>query len=487
VTDYTTASADGMIASNEQIRVEGGNSNLGNPVDVAFDAENNVVLVAERAVGGGRILGFNTPSADGDATPFYNKSFAGASAVYLSGAAEKITMNIQSRLFLSSNTTGLVGVLDMLEDNSFALASFTGQAMDADGIHYDDEMDVLYQLNRSANVINAYSNVSQSLSQGIMPTLTATSTSDFINGREIAVSKNRLVVAQDANDANGQMNRFLIYDISPTSITLNKIYESEINLWGIVAQDEDLYAIQDNSNNIAKYENFFAQPAGTISVTWAFPVEGLVRTHGLSYDAENDQMILTDIGDAASTDDGALVIIDNFSVSILDLQVQLSEQVRIAGPNTMLGNPVDVAIDKSLGLAFVAERANGGGRVLAFDILGSSGNDSPFYAADFAGASAIYLAGSDNFSSVVGVGESSFEINLFPNPARESVQLSFAGDVNLFKDSTLEIFDVAGKLVYSTQNVAKSNQIDVSQLSAGVYIALLSNQQYKQEIKFSKL
>ena len=483
---WAAASADGMVSSAEQIRIEGNNTGLGNPVDIAFDAENRIIIVAERANSGGRILGFRMPMADGNMAPTYNSIFAGASAVYLSGAAEKVMSEVSSRMFMSSNTTGLVGVFDLLEDFSFSSSTFNSQAMDADGIFYDDEADVLYQLNRTDNVINAYSQVNENLLQGMMPVLTATSTSDFINGREIAVSKNRLVVAQDASPANGDVNAFVLYDISPTSITFNKMYTPGINLWGIHAEGEQLFAIEDNSNNVLQYDDFFSQPAGPISTTISTPVEGLVRTHGLTYDAENDQMILTDIGDPTSDSDGALVIVDNYSVVIVDLMIQTADQVRIEGPNTLLGNPVDVAIDKAKGLIYVAERANSGGRFIAFDLLNAVGNDNPFYTEVFAGASAVYISGADDFTNIVGTGDNQFEINLFPNPAHTTVEISFVGDQDLYSDSTLEIFSVDGKLIHSSTDVSKTNNIDVSNYSAGMYIALLKNKEYTQEIKFNK-
>ena len=79
--------------------------------------------------------------------------------------------------------------------------------------------DRLYQLNRSGNVINSYDNVLATLSANGMPMATGTSSSDFMNGREIAVSGNRLVVAQDATDDNGG-NRFHIYHTSSSSFTV---------------------------------------------------------------------------------------------------------------------------------------------------------------------------------------------------------------------------------------------------------------------------
>jgi hypothetical protein len=88
VNNFTAASEDGTISADEQVRVAGGTSRLGNPVDIAYDNTDGVVYVAERANGGGRILGFNMPRISGGIAPIYNKSFAGASAIYFTGADE---------------------------------------------------------------------------------------------------------------------------------------------------------------------------------------------------------------------------------------------------------------------------------------------------------------------------------------------------------------------------------------------------------------
>ena len=141
--------------------------------------------------------------------------------------------------------------------------------------------DRLYQLNRSGNVINSYDNVLATLSANGMPMATGTSSSDFMNGREIAVSGNRLVVAQDGNDSNGG-NKFLIYTINGNTITFQRTLESTINLWGIHAFGETLYAIEDNSDRLVVYENFFSM-SGTAMPTSVVSIEGMVRTHGITY------------------------------------------------------------------------------------------------------------------------------------------------------------------------------------------------------------
>ena len=507
VKNWTAASMDGTVSTAEQIRVSGGSSLLGNPVDIALDKINNIVYVAERARDGGRLLGFKNPVLTGGIAPSYNVLFGGASAVFLSGVEApldacdfvdggtvaftggdtevtivvdgesdflsftstidaatagynftyvvtdaagtilgippgnlvdfdgaglgacnvyglsytgtlsiaqgdnllggqdlsddcfmlssnnltviRVASNVNAQVFASSNTTGKIGVFGILDDGNILQDEFNSQDLDADGIYFDEENDVLYQLNRTANVINVYADVNASLQVGGMPTLVATSTSNFTNGREIAISADgtKLVVADDVTDAN----KFVIYDITTTSITFDKILDADINLWGVHTNGDQLIAIVDNSADVAIYDNFFANAAGPVSPTMTVTIADMVRTHGLTYDVEEDYMILTDVGAASSAGDGALVTIKNWTTASADGTVSAGEQVRNAGGTSKLGNPVDVAYDKNNGMIYIAERAREGGLILGFRKPALSGGIAPVFMADFPGASAVNL------------------------------------------------------------------------------------------------
>ena len=394
VRGFTAASEDGVISSSEQIRIAGSQSLLGNPVDLAFDAANNTIYVAERANGGGRVLGYMMPTASGDAAPNYNQEFAGASAIYFPGedTAAGPMLGAVAQLFVSSNNQQMVGVYDILEDRSVAAMSFSNVAGDADGIYFDAPTDILYQVNRMNGSVNSYSSVSASLSQDMNPSYLGTSSANFTNGREMAESNGRLVVAQDANDANGQSNVLSVFNASNGVISFDKNISVNINLWGIHADGETLYAIIDNSNELAIFDNFFAQ-TNSATPSRTIEVDGLVRTHGLTYIADRDMMLLTDIGAAGSATDGAFIVIRGFTAASADGEISASEQTRIEGNTTFLGNPVDIAYDAGSDMVFIAERASDGGRVLGFALPSTSGNVAPLYNNLFAGASAVYVSG----------------------------------------------------------------------------------------------
>ncbi len=388
VDDFFDAIDDLLIDTDEQIRIEGPNTSLGNPVDVVFEEAEQRIFVAERANGGGKLLAFDLPTENGDATPVYSSDFAGASAVTF--VDENInSFNLVSRFYASSNTTGNIGAYEVLDNGILQFSTFASGGMDADGIHYDIDNDVLYQLDRTNNVINLYDQVKASLDLNQIPPIIATSTANFSNGREIAVSNGKLVVAQDANVDNGMQNRLVVYDVTPTSITFDRSHDVDINLWGITTSDQVLFAVVDNSNQVALFDEFFTQPDGPLVPDFSFSVENIVRTHGIFYDFTEDVMYMTDIGDATDDSDGAIVIIPDFILSVTDINIAAGEQIRIEGGNTFLGNPVDIGYDPLLEIIFVAERANNGGAILGFEVPTQNGDFTPIYNSTFPGASAI--------------------------------------------------------------------------------------------------
>lgn len=69
----------------------------------------------------------------------------------------------------------------------------------------------------------------------------------------------------------------------------------------------------------------------------------------------------------------------------------MSNQVRIYGSNSLLGNPVDVAYDKVTKKIYVAERLNAGGQVLKFSFPTVLNDMAPIGARLEAGVTSVYL------------------------------------------------------------------------------------------------
>ena len=71
-----------MAVANNQVRVAGASTALGNPVAAEYDAASNTVFIADAASGGGRVLAFSDADAGGDLTPSINNSLSSASSLY---------------------------------------------------------------------------------------------------------------------------------------------------------------------------------------------------------------------------------------------------------------------------------------------------------------------------------------------------------------------------------------------------------------------
>lgn len=101
--------------------------------------------------------------------------------------------------------------------------------------------------------------------------------------------------------------------------------------------------------------------------------EAPTNIHGIDYDSQSDSLVISDVGSAADATDGKLYVIPGAGNA--DGLTDVS--VNIAGPSSMLGNPVDLML--SNGHVYVAEKSNG--MILRFDnILNSaSGDIAPTY------------------------------------------------------------------------------------------------------------
>ncbi|MFC4721097.1 hypothetical protein ACFO5O_02105 [Geojedonia litorea] len=293
-------------------------------------------------------------------------------------------------IYVSSNTSGVLGIFDISTGMmSPTLKSINVPYADADGVEYDGNRDAVYQVNRTDKNLVAVANISRT-SDGDLVTPSAIGPSSFTNGRGSALYNNKVVIADDI-----MPGRLASYHVNDDQISDFRNYNVGFKVWDVQVTGKDLWAIEDLTNILAYFQNFHNAKSGDLPPTAEVAIEGLVRTHGLNYDTSSDTMVLTDIGSAAgmpnSASDGALIIIKNFTQKFHAAgdggMISLSDQIRIAGDMTQLGNPVDVAISSSKGAIFVAERAQQ--KLLIFDIPTENCNCAPVYSTAFAGASSV--------------------------------------------------------------------------------------------------
>ncbi|MBP8157907.1 MAG: hypothetical protein KAX93_05975 [Flavobacterium sp.] len=303
--------------------------------------------------------------------------------------------NKEFTLFTTSNTTGKVSITDLNEAMP-STYSFSVASTDADGAYYFDDSDELILASRSNNRVEGYSAVYDAVAaNAVTLPLSYNSTSDFNNAREIAAYGDKVVVTQDQNAANSNTNKLIVYQKTASGFTLLNSYTVNFKTWGIHLEGNTLYAVADLTGDLVSFENFFANADGAILPTKRVTIEGLVRTHGITYSKRSNTMVLTDVGLATSDSDGGIIVLKGFTELFAATpntgSIALNKQIRIYGSNTSLGNPVDVAYDNFTKTIFVAERLNGGGKLLTFDLPNSNVNVAPASSRLEPGVSSVYL------------------------------------------------------------------------------------------------
>ncbi len=300
------------------------------------------------------------------------------------------------KLVTTSNTTGKVSYSNLLESATTAKL-VTVNGLDADGAYFNSETDELMLASRTNNTLQLYKGLNTSITNNTDALLLQSSTNntDFSNPREIAVSGDKVIVTQDQSTANGNTNKLIVYQKTSSGFTLLNTYTVNFKTWGIHIEGTTLYAVADLASDVLVFENFFSNVTGSILPTKRVTIEGLVRTHGITFSATDNRMVLTDVGSAASATDGGIIVINDFTSKIAATPnmgtITMTNQVRIYGPNSTLGNPVDVAYDNVTNNIYVAERLNAGGRVLTFTLPTASSDANPLNARAEAGVSSVYL------------------------------------------------------------------------------------------------
>jgi hypothetical protein len=308
-------------------------------------------------------------------------------------------VSVSATVYASNNSNGNITAYDVSDMSSISSKTFLTLSTAADGVYYDGSSDNVFQASRSGLRLEGFTGIS-AITDGASITQSITGSNDMQSPRELAVSDNFFVVA-DNQDVDGDLatldGRLFVYQRSGSSLTLRNIITTDFKLWGITFIGSDLYAVVDADNELAVYTNFLSNSTNsTLSASKRVVIEGIVRTHGITYDASSNIMVMTDIGSATNTqDDGGFQIISNFTSKFSAVAnggtLALSDQVRVSGASTLMGNPVDVAYYAATGTVFIAEAGNGGGRILSFTNIGSGGNLTPVMNSNLAAASSVFL------------------------------------------------------------------------------------------------
>ena len=118
------------------------------------------------------------------------------------------------------------------------------------------------------------------------------SSSDLESPRKIAADDNIVVVADNA-DVDGEYStdegRFFVYTKTADALTLRNVVTVDFAVWGITFKDDHLLAVVDKTD-LAIFITSQQPPPTEMAKT--ITIEGINRTHGITYDDDND--VLTD-------------------------------------------------------------------------------------------------------------------------------------------------------------------------------------------------
>ena len=277
---------------------------------------------------------------------------------------------------LANNGADNAGTVDLIDQNAAKLKTFNSGGNE--GVAFDG-LGNLIQAGDSGN--GAISTVCQVLSRadGTMfdsnrdRTITG-STTTLVNPKGIHVSTKRgLIFVADFNAM--QITVFgatAAGDAAPLASTV-----TDAKPWDVTYDDvnDRLYVALTNGD-VGVYDNyvdggFVAMPTRTITPSNAAGEKISVNIHGIAYDANSNKLVLSDVGSASDATDGALFVINNASLADGNTSVARS----IAGPASMLGNPVDISLTGSD--LRVAEKSNDAVLVFSNIFSGASGDISP--------------------------------------------------------------------------------------------------------------
>lgn len=300
-----------------------------------------------------------------------------------------------SRLYVSNADTDAAVVNTLIFDPADQATfpepyKFDSKLPDGNGILFNPYSGTVFQVSRRNKNIRTFR---------VNTDGTLTNQNSFVDeglqsSREIAYDRNRdiLYVSSYADSAI-----YVYAKASTLTGTVNAFKKLKLNgqPWGIHLDNNRLFVVIElDRREVQLFENVSELAVGNINPTKKIIVNGASRLRGITYSANRDILLLTDIAEAngaGSESDGAIYIIKNVATEFTEAGKSISPTSSIKGLNTNLGNPVDIAWDDRTNkdLIYVAEKANK--KILSFKFA-DNGNAKPFAIASLSSSpEAIFL------------------------------------------------------------------------------------------------
>ena len=390
-------SDDGTVVNNVVMtRIAGPATLLGNPVDVILqggaaivvEKSNNAILVFE-----------DVTTLLGDVAPTFQTAFTSPESIVSLGDGNQIAAadatdigadDIVARLLVGLNPTPVqgdinadvatvvvieaprqFGVVDAELDVSLSSVAITGATeafttieniqVDAAGNGYVsfDVTDGTTISDRGILVVSDIANRQDTALDLISKDRVISGASTRLTsprGVEIVASLGAVIIADIGSDVVGPS--LVVVSASAGGDVTPMFTVSSTGTAAIWDMDYDpasdrLYAA-GTAGDVLVYDNFFASgvsatPTRTIRPSTAGTVSNM---HGIAHDSATDSLIVTDVGSASDFADGAVYTFEFASTA----EGNLAPKATIAGVNTGLGNPVDLAFDGTD--VYIAEKLN---------------------------------------------------------------------------------------------------------------------------------
>lgn len=281
-----------------------------------------------------------------------------------------------AKFVLANNGPDNSGTVNLIDQNAATLKTLTTNANE--GVAFDS-LGNLIQAGDAGNgslitVCNALNRADAGMYDSNRDrSITGTATT-LVNPKGIHVSHQRgLIFAADFNAM--QITVFgsaAAGDVAPLASTV-----TDAKPWDVTYDEinDRLYVALTNGD-VAVYDNYVdggyvATPARVITPSDNTGAKISVNIHGIVYDEHTNKLVLSDVGSASDATDGSLFVINNAAQADGNTAVARS----IAGPASMLGNPVDISLTGSD--LRVAEKSNDAILVFSNIFSGPSGDISP--------------------------------------------------------------------------------------------------------------
>lgn len=146
------------------------------------------------------------------------------------------------------------------------------------------------------------------------------------------------------------------------------------NAWDLVYNEtQDRAFLAMTNGTVLVIDNYVSNDFSAMGARTITPGDGMAisNIHGIAYRADIDTLVVSDVGDAAVADDGKIFVISSASTA----EGMVTPDRTIAGPSTLLGNPVDLILEGNR--AFIAEKSNDAILVYNNIFAGESGDVAP--------------------------------------------------------------------------------------------------------------